>query len=126
MKPIFEAIHKCSEAIEKGKAKDVQKYLEQIQALIKKDKTVLDLVDNDSKEPLKGDCPIHRASRLSRGQIVDVLLGLGDNVNRIKSTNGATPLHLATANNDLAMVSLLLNSGAKVNAVTSNSLESTP
>lgn len=58
------------------------------------------------------EVPLHTASKRGRKEVVRVLLAHGANPNFLK--RGASPLHVAVAHKDVAIVKLLLESGANV------------
>ncbi|PMD52361.1 ankyrin, partial [Hyaloscypha bicolor E] len=55
--------------------------------------------------------PMHFAAMIGHAEMVDFLLSKGARINA-QDVHGATPLHMAISNSHLAVVKLLVQSGA--------------
>jgi hypothetical protein len=72
-------------------------------------KTPLSNVNSKTEEFLT---PMHFAAMIGHAEMVDFLLSKGAGINA-QGVDGATPLHLAISNSNLAVVKLLVQSGAQ-------------
>jgi ankyrin repeat protein len=86
--------------------------LDQLKALLKNDKTLLDTRDTD------GSTALHCATWKGHLEVVKFLLKAGADVHAHNSNDhwGTTPLHAAAHANQTAIVQLLIDAGADVNA----------
>jgi ankyrin repeat protein len=86
--------------------------LDQLKALLKSDKTLLDTRDTD------GSTALHCATWKGHLEVVKFLLKAGADVHAQNSNDhwGTTPLHAAAHANQTAIVQLLIDTGADVNA----------
>ncbi len=84
--------------------------VEQIKFLFKSAPDLIDATDE------KGRTPLHIAAANKQLRVVQVLLGLGANVNA-RAMNGQTPLHAAARLGDTAIAGLLITNRAVINAL---------
>ncbi|CAM4089815.1 ankyrin repeat domain-containing protein [Bacillus manliponensis] len=97
-------IKNVTEAAMNGNTKVVEK-------LIKEDNSLLNIHSSD------GWTPLHLAAYFGHEETTNMLLMLGADIHiRAKNNNENMPLHAAVANNQAALVSLLLENGADINA----------
>lgn len=100
----MDQIKNVTEAAMNGDAKLVEK-------LIKEDHSLLDIHNAD------GWTPLHLAAYFGHEETANMLLSLGADIHiKAKNNNENMPLHAAVANNQVALVSLLLENGADINA----------
>ena len=90
--------------------------LDQLKALLKSDKSLLDARDTD------GSTALHCASWKGNHEAVIFLLKAGADVKAVNNNDhwGTTPLHAAAHANQTALVQLLIDAGADINALDMN------
>jgi ankyrin repeat protein len=79
------------------------------------------LIDNPSRSKASyGNSSLQAAVAMGRMETVKLLLERGANVNFVQEPSGLTALHIAASRKDLAVVRLLIQKGAKKDAVSAD------